>query len=121
MEPEELIGWFEEENNLTIVEMTYENEAGLGFRDESLPFFDKEGAYDFVTFKDLSGMALEDLKSNLFYGLKVNIITRITGYFSSSAGWNKGKLAELKDRDRESIVTFGAALKPEPVNPDAKV
>ena len=27
-------------------------------------------------------------------------ITRITGYFSKVSGWNKGKLAELKDRHR---------------------
>jgi len=28
----------------------------------------------------------------------VEIITRVTGYFSKVGGWNKGKLAELKDR-----------------------
>jgi len=28
-------------------------------------------------------------------------ITRITGYFSKISGWNKGKLAELKDRNRQ--------------------
>jgi ribonucleoside-triphosphate reductase len=30
-------------------------------------------------------------------------ITRITGYFSRIPGWNKGKIAELKDRYREGI------------------
>jgi len=33
----------------------------------------------------------------------VDGITRITGYFSKTSGWNKGKLAELKDRDRSII------------------
>ena len=33
----------------------------------------------------------------------VDGITRITGYFSKTSGWNKGKLAELKDRDRSNI------------------
>jgi ribonucleoside-triphosphate reductase len=28
----------------------------------------------------------------------VDGITRVTGYFSKTSGWNKGKMAELKDR-----------------------
>ncbi len=27
-------------------------------------------------------------------------ITRVTGYFSKTSMWNKGKIAELKDRER---------------------
>ncbi|MBI5400035.1 anaerobic ribonucleoside-triphosphate reductase [Candidatus Saganbacteria bacterium] len=34
---------------------------------------------------------------------QVEGITRITGYFSRIPGWNKGKLAELKDRQRVEI------------------
>lgn len=30
----------------------------------------------------------------------IELITRITGYFSKVSGWNKGKIAELKDRVR---------------------
>jgi len=30
-------------------------------------------------------------------------ITRITGYFSRIPGWNKGKIAELKERQRVAI------------------
>jgi len=29
-------------------------------------------------------------------------ITRVTGYFSKTSMWNKGKIAELKDRDRNA-------------------
>jgi len=32
----------------------------------------------------------------------VYAITRVTGYFSKTSMWNKGKIAELKDRHREN-------------------
>lgn len=32
----------------------------------------------------------------------VYAITRVTGYFSKTSMWNKGKIAELKDRDRSA-------------------
>ncbi|MDD1766062.1 MAG: anaerobic ribonucleoside-triphosphate reductase [Methanomassiliicoccales archaeon] len=31
-------------------------------------------------------------------------ITRVTGFFSKTSGWNKGKLGELKDRVRNNVV-----------------
>ncbi len=31
---------------------------------------------------------------------RVEHITRVTGFFSKVAGWNRGKIAELKDRNR---------------------
>lgn len=34
-------------------------------------------------------------------GHNVTGITRVTGYFSTTDNWNKGKLAELKDRYRD--------------------
>lgn len=33
-------------------------------------------------------------------GFNVKHITRVTGYFSWTSGWNKGKVAELADRHR---------------------
>jgi len=30
----------------------------------------------------------------------VEHITRVTGFFSKIAGWNRGKVAELEDRNR---------------------
>ena len=30
----------------------------------------------------------------------VYAITRVTGYFSKTSMWNKGKIADLKDRER---------------------
>lgn len=36
-------------------------------------------------------------------GKDVDHITRVTGYMSTTSGWNKGKLAELKDRHRSGL------------------
>ena len=36
-------------------------------------------------------------------GKDVDHITRVTGYFSRTSGWNKGKAAELKDRHRSKV------------------
>lgn len=36
----------------------------------------------------------------------VDIITRVTGYYSKSSMWNQGKLAELKNRYKNRIKTF---------------
>jgi len=46
---------------------------------------------------------LEFLLSQTIQGKDVEKITRVTGYFSKVSGWNKGKLGELKDRDRSGI------------------
>jgi anaerobic ribonucleoside-triphosphate reductase len=34
----------------------------------------------------------------------VSQVSRVTGYLSDVAGWNKAKLAELKDRQRTNII-----------------
>jgi len=31
----------------------------------------------------------------------VDHVTRVTGYFSKDSMWNKGKIAELRDRDKD--------------------
>jgi len=36
-------------------------------------------------------------------GRDVDHVTRVTGYFSKTSGWNKGKAAELKDRHRSGV------------------
>lgn len=36
-------------------------------------------------------------------GYDVDHITRVTGYFSKTSGWNIGKTAELKDRYRGGL------------------
>jgi ribonucleoside-triphosphate reductase (formate) len=51
------------------------------------------------------GKTSRGLKSNCPTCNSENVegITRITGYFSKISGWNKGKLAELKDRHRVDL------------------
>lgn len=43
------------------------------------------------------------LEKVLVGGRNVEHITRITGYFSKVSGWNKGKKAELIDRQRVMV------------------
>lgn len=43
------------------------------------------------------------LEQILVGGRNVEHITRITGYFSRVSGWNKGKKAELSDRERVKV------------------
>jgi len=48
----------------------------------------------------LKDIELKQLDKKLLGCRNVDHITRITGYFSKTSGWNKGKTAELKDRVR---------------------
>jgi len=56
---------------------------------------------EFTTCSDC-GKTGRGLKDNCEYCGSDNVdgITRITGYFTKVSSWNKGKLAELRDRDR---------------------
>ena len=48
----------------------------------------------------LEKLAQEQLLKEINQGLEVEGITRITGYYTKTAKWNKGKLGELRDRTR---------------------
>lgn len=52
------------------------------------------------------GKTTRGLRDNCPYCLSPDVegITRVTGFFSKTSGWNKGKLGELKDRVRNNIV-----------------
>lgn len=54
----------------------------------------------FVTNSALKDNNTDTIMAQLSQGKDVEQITRITGYFSTVGNWNKGKLAELKDRYR---------------------
>jgi hypothetical protein len=43
------------------------------------------------------------IESHTICGRDVQHITRVTGYFTIVEGWNRGKLAELNDRDHSQI------------------
>jgi hypothetical protein len=60
--------------------------------------------YDTITHISWAALAREELDVLVTLckqGRDVTGMTRVTGYFSKTSGWNRGKLAELKDRHRE--------------------
>lgn len=60
---------------------------------------------EFTTCNDCGKTARGILeKCPLCGGSNIEVMTRITGYYSKVAGWNKGKLGELKDRYRNSVL-----------------
>jgi anaerobic ribonucleoside-triphosphate reductase len=56
-----------------------------------------------ISFDAVESNTLETLAEACLQGKDVDHITRVTGYFSRTSGWNKGKTAELKDRHRSRI------------------
>ena len=56
-----------------------------------------------VSFGRMLELSWETLRAAAAQGRDVDHITRITGYFSRTSGWNKGKRAELRDRHRETV------------------
>ncbi len=72
-------------------------------RDGDKGFFITNNNFDtkiFVTLDALKENSVDDIFAQTVQGRDVDQITRITGYLSTVGNWNKGKLAELKDRYR---------------------
>ena len=55
------------------------------------------------TFEAIENQSLEAISGACSQGRDVDHITRVTGYFSRTSGWNKGKTGELKDRHRVKV------------------
>jgi len=53
-----------------------------------------------VDLDKVQNLSAEELEMVLTDGKNVEQMTRVTGYFSKVAGWNKGKTGELKSRYR---------------------
>ena len=51
----------------------------------------------------LAGMTVPMLEGYTAQGRDVKGISRVTGYFSYTSGWNNGKQAELRDRYRRGL------------------
>ena len=51
----------------------------------------------------LPDLTWEQIKGVVAHGRDVEHITRVTGYLSRTAGWNKGKRQELEDRARVRV------------------
>ena len=56
-----------------------------------------------ATFEAVEANTLEAITASCSQGRGVDHITRVTGYFSRTSGWNKGKAGELKDRHRVRV------------------
>lgn len=83
---------------------TVEDGTGLAFRVAGLPWYDNHPEHFSYAPKELLAEATPDqLWRGLTQGLEFEYVTRVTGYFAKVSNWNKGKLRELKDRDRVSL------------------
>ena len=65
--------------------------------------FDKENEKVKIEPQALAKLTPQKLEQVLVGGRNIEHITRITGYFSKVSGWNKGKKAELVDRERVQV------------------
>jgi hypothetical protein len=97
---EQLDTWLE--NNKSI-EWSYDGEKDCFYlRDLNTPYYvDHPDCYTVVSGEAMGRIDGIELYKEINKGLKVEGITRCTGYFSKTTQWNKGKLGELKDRYRE--------------------
>lgn len=55
------------------------------------------------TFEAIERNTIDTVTAACAQGRDVDHITRVTGYFSRTSGWNKGKAGELKDRHRSKV------------------
>ena len=97
MNQEQLLAYFESRQHV----LWAKDEEGNYYLKHEI--FDKENEKLKIEPRALVGLTPEKLDSLLVAGRDVDHITRITGYFSKVGGWNKGKLGELKDRQRVLI------------------
>lgn len=82
------------------IEWTKDEDGFLYFRHNLL---DKEEEKIKIAPDVFFKITQDDLLKSIINGRDVDHITRVTGYFSRTSGWNKGKIAELADRTRVSI------------------
>ena len=74
------------------------------FRNPNLPWYQRDPSRSTRIAKaDMAKKSPEELHEAIHKGLEVEVITRITGYFTRYSSWNKGKQGEFKDRYRVSI------------------
>ena len=93
MEFKELHDYLKKNNNIEYLDVN----TGILLRDKR---FDTIIG---INWKDLEKLSISDIVVALTGGKDVEQITRVTGFFSKISSWNKGKLAELRDRSRVSI------------------
>lgn len=93
MKLDELKGWIESNDG-----WDYQlDDTGITIRNETFE------TLTHATFDAVESNTLETLTASCSQGKNVDHITRVTGYFSRTSGWNKGKSGELKDRHRSEV------------------
>jgi hypothetical protein len=80
----------------------------LKFRDVSLLKYQNDlNYYTEVPYDVMLKISEDQLMKAIQTGLRVDGITRITGYMSKTSQWNDGKKAELKDRRKFEVTESG--------------
>ena len=84
------------------IEWTYNAEADeFAFRDLHVPYYvNHPEACTIVRGDTLQTLDFDQLVAEINRGLKIEQISRVTGYFSKVNQWNAGKRGELHDRSR---------------------
>jgi len=102
MTPSELSEFVAKHDHITRYD--YPEDDAVGFRNSRLPWYknNPDGCTK-ITYKKMAGLTAQELETEIDRGLKVENITRVTGYFTKTSQWNKGKIAELKDRRRTDL------------------
>ena len=80
-------------------EVAEEHELGAGYLIEDRWF----NTLHHITFDTFHSLSQSQLAAATARGRNVDHITRVTGYFSHTSRFNKGKQAELKDRHRTGL------------------
>ena len=79
-----------------------EDEESFYFRDLRFNYYKDHPENATKVLKTLIGeLSPEQLHKEVTQGLKVEQISRVTGYFAKVNSWNPGKRGELRDRHRE--------------------
>jgi len=102
MTGKELESWLEKHEYIEWKDV--EDKKVMLFRNVNLPYYYKNPENSTqITYEKLQTMSGDELLGHINQGLQVEQMTRVTGYMSKVGSWNKGKLGELKDRERHSI------------------
>jgi len=83
------------------IEWALQDDGNVIFRHTK---FDKDDEGVSISAQRLLELTPAALEAILVDGRNVDHITRVTGYFAKTSGWNGGKTGELKDRDRVNLV-----------------
>jgi len=94
MEKENFLKHLNEDENLEWEEGKLDGKEGLFVRNKQLD------TVTHFTEEAIKKHNMDFLTLETHHGKNIERITRVTGFFSKTSSWNKGKIAELNDRFR---------------------